>query len=191
MKKHLTHHPSAHASRHPVSRTLPGEGRSFLHEVMVPGALTGLLGGALMALLYMGLSAAFGQGFWTLPKLIAGMFWRDLPSLAMPWEAVLVGLFVHFNVAIALGVTWALVMPRVPEARRVSLPLGLLFAFALYVVMNWLVAPHLSPPMRREIMPVPWVLAHAAFGFTLALMVSFRESRWVMQHRLRELPVRA
>jgi hypothetical protein len=187
MKKHIVNR----ADRHPESRTLPGEGRSFLIETAAPGMFAGLVGGGVMALLYMGLSAAGGQGFWTLPKMIAGIFWRDLPTVFMPAEAVLVGLFIHFSVAVGVGITWALVVPRSRGASTAILPLSILFGFLVYVVMNYFMVEFMSPPMRRELMQLPWLIAHVIFGMTLALVVPLRATRWVARHRAREIPVRS
>ncbi len=192
MKKHIA---TGAATYTRESRTLPGEGRSFFFENAAPGALIGVIGGTVMLLIYGAFSLGHGQGFLALPKMISGMFLRDLPSIAMPGWTIFVGLLIHYTVAVHVGIAWALCVPRHRDRSTWStgaalIPISLLFASVVYLVLNLFVMPYASPPMARELMPTVWLIAHLAFGLTLLLILPMRASRWVNRHRARELPIR-
>ncbi len=195
MKRHIA---TAAATTTRESRTLPGEGRLFFSETAVPGAVAGVVGGTLMLIVYGLFSLAHGSGFFALPKMIAGIFWRDLPTLAMPASAILLGLVIHYAVAIGVATTWSLIVPRrrrdsfvAPSAEGMALfVLGLVFTGIVFVVLNWFIMSFISPPMRRELMHGAWLLAHVPFAFSLALVLATRDSRWVARHGARELPIR-
>lgn len=163
--------------------TLRGEGRSFALDVAVPGTIAGIVGGALMAIFYMWISWAFGEGFWALPKMMAGLIWRSsyLPELGA--GAAIVGLGLHFAISCTLAVTFAMILPRGGATMFAVLPLALLFSMLVYVVMNFFVVEWASRLMQRELLHPIFFVGHLIWGATLGLIQPLRRLRYGLVNR--------
>ncbi|MBX5482699.1 MAG: hypothetical protein IRZ16_12795 [Myxococcaceae bacterium] len=177
-------HPRGGALRHPFhaawryrSIADEGEGRSFYLDVLIPGGVAGTVGGALMALVYMSLSAAFGNGFWTLPKMIGAVIYPYAHTADLGIGSLLFGFVVHFAVAGALGTTFALMLPRRGTTMFAVVPLGIFYALIMYVVMNAFVVDVVDPTMRRELMHPVWWVSHLAYGAVLSMIQPMRLGR--------------
>lgn len=161
-----------------------GEGRNFRLDVVIPGAIAGTLGGLLMALVYMTLSAALGEGFWSAPKAMSSLIYHNvayLPDLGA--NAIILGLIIHFAVSGALGTLFALLLPRHGMTMFAAFPLALLFSMAMFVFMNWFIAYWAAPLVNRELLHPLFFVAHLVFGACLAIIQPLREGR-VRAHQL-------
>lgn len=155
-----------------------GEGRSFRLDVAIPGAIAGMLGGLLMAFVYMTLSAAVGEGFWSAPKAMSSLIFHNtayLPDLG--GGAIIIGMIIHFAVSGALGTLFALLLPRHGMTMFATFPLALLYAMTMFVVMNWFVAYWAAPLVNREILHPLFFVSHLVFGACLAIVQPMREGR--------------
>lgn len=180
--EHDLHHWEVQRKFEPI--TEPGEGRDFLFDVIIPGGIAGMVGGLVMLLLYMPLSLAFGAGFWTLPELISGVFYRDhyLPQLHGPVQ-IIVGLCLHFGIAGGLGTLWALMLPRWSQTMFAVIPLSIFYALTMYVVLNYFVAEWASTVYRREVIHPLWIVAHLGFAWSMALVPVLRRGYYTIIER--------
>lgn len=132
---------------------------------MRAGALGGMAGGVLMAMLSMLLLWLTGSGFWTPLNLIANTFWRSAPlNGTFSPAALVIGLAVHMTMAIFFGMLIAFAAMRLPGARSVVIAAGLLFVAGVWPAMQYGVWRAIDPAAARDF--TPWVLAigHVMFG---------------------------
>jgi hypothetical protein len=169
--------------------TMPGEGRSFFADEILPGAITGIVGGAVMMFLWCCLCAAVGKGFFAPPKMIAGVFYRYSELRDLGTGPVLLGLFIHFNISIALATGFAMMLPRpLGDTWFGITALGLFYSMFAFVLMTELVVEWASPLMQREMANLNtffW-LFHLAWGGFLGMIPALRRTR---QAFVRRMPV--
>ncbi len=143
---------------------------SLLRDVLLPGAVAGMLGALLMMALALPLGALTHGDLWYAARLAGGVFFRASPSGT--W-AVVLGLLVHAATAGGLATLFALFLPRGGTATA-ALFLGLLMGLVLQAIMPSLVAPWASPPLDREAPHAALLLLHLMFGASLGLVVPLR-----------------
>jgi hypothetical protein len=80
----------------------------LFRDVMVPGAVVGLLGAVLMAELALPLGALTRGDLWYAARLAGGVFFRESPDNTL---AVFVGLAIHVATAGGLATLFALLLP--------------------------------------------------------------------------------
>ncbi|MBF5046504.1 hypothetical protein FGE12_29080 [Aggregicoccus sp. 17bor-14] len=149
----------------------PERHRHLLRDVLLPGALVGMVGAVLMALVCIGLSLIAGAGPARPAELAAGLFFRDaVPSGAL---AVVLGLLVHGAVAGGVGTLFALLCPRGGTAVA-ALALGMLLALSLQALMPTLVLYWAAPPLARSVPSLALAPGHLAFGAALGLLPAAR-----------------
>ncbi len=142
----------------------------LFRDVLVPGALAGLLGAVLMAALALPLGALTRGDLWYAARLVGGVFFRESPTGIF---AVLLGLGVHLATAGGLATLFALLLPRGGTATA-GLMLGLLMGLTLQVLMPALVVPFASPPLDHEAPHGAFLLVHLIFGASLGAIVPAR-----------------
>lgn len=160
----------------------PDRGLHLVRDVLIPGALAGMLGAGVMALVAMAISGVSAHDVWRPARLVAGVLYRDLP----PTDArtVLLGLLIHATVAGGLATLFALLLPRGGTAVA-ALALAMLYALGLQAVMPYLVVPWASPPLHRAgALPV-FLVAHLGFGASLAIIPSVRRLTLVLDRARR------
>lgn len=143
---------------------------NLFRDVLVPGAIAGLLGAVFMAALALPLGALTHGDLWYPARLVGGVFFREAPAGTL---AVLVGLAVHMATAGGLATLFALLLPRGGTATA-ALMLGLLMGLALQVLMPGLIVPFASPPLDRAGPHGAFLLVHLAFGASLGTVVPAR-----------------
>lgn len=153
---------------------MPGEGRSFFYDVVIPGAVTGFIAGTLMLLVYMIGAAALGQGFFAAPKMIGGVFWRNDAVMFLGFWPIIAGLIVHYAVSCGLATAFALMLPRGHTTEFALFPLALLYSVLVYIALIYFVMPYVSPPMRHNLIYPLWFIAHAVWGAILPLVQPLR-----------------
>ncbi|MCY1046936.1 hypothetical protein OV208_36870 [Corallococcus sp. bb12-1] len=157
---------------------------SLLRDVVLPGAVAGMLGAFAMALLACACTGVLQGAPWRPALLTAGLFFRQ--GAAQGAEAVLLGLLIHFAVAGGMATGFALLLPRKGTA-VVALLLGLLYSLAMWGVMTRLILPFGSPPLSREDPSALLLLLHLAFGAALGTVPAVRRVLTrvdLLRHRL-------
>ena len=82
---------------------------------------------------------------------------------------VVLGIVVHFAVAIAFGVLFAWLIGRATDPRKATAG-AIAFAIAVWAIMIYVVVRAAAPQLASALEPVPWwtlLLAHLAFGVPL------------------------
>jgi hypothetical protein len=160
----------------------PERRRRLFEDVVVPGAMAGALGAAVMALLAMSVSAIVGEAPWRPAVLVAGVFFRS-GAPQTPW-AVLLGIAIHFAVAIGLATAFAMMLPR-RGTQMAAMLLGIGFGLTLQVLMPQLIVPYVDPPLARAASGPALLLLHLAFGASLGLVPVVRA---LLRPRVRVVP---
>ncbi|QSQ23715.1 hypothetical protein JY651_01645 [Pyxidicoccus parkwayensis] len=145
---------------------------NLLRDVLLPGAVAGMVGALVMVALALPLGALTHGDVWLAPRLAGGLFFRESPEGAWP---VVLGLGVHVATAGGIATLFALLLPR-GGTSVAALSLGFLMALGLQAVMLPMVAPFASPPLTREAPHAAMLLLHLAFGASLALVVPMRRT---------------
>jgi hypothetical protein len=142
----------------------------LFRDVIMPGALAGMLGAVFMAALALALGALTRGDPWYAARLAGGVFFRETPNGTL---AVLLGLGVHVATAGGLATLFALLLPR-EGTGTAALMLGVLMGLVLQAVMPALVIPWASPPLDHEAPHGALFLLHLAFGASLGAVVPAR-----------------
>ena len=130
------------------------------------GALAGLVGGLIMAVVAMMVTAAMGMGIFETPAMIAGLV---LGPGAAGITAVLVGFVVHMMFSAIFGVLFAAIVNGVTHE---FVGTGLALGIALWLVNFYAIASVL-PSARMVAQSEPFWLAlmtHALFGISTGLL---------------------
>ena len=142
---------------------------------LVRGALGGIVGGALMALWSMIAMWLTGPGFWTPLNLIAHAAWRSAPlDGTFSVAALVVGVLVHFAVAVCFGLVFAALMAPAAgwNTKTITTTLsGVAYGLVIWLVMHVLVWP-VADPAAAAAFPL-WIFAvgHVIYGLTVGLFV--------------------
>ncbi len=137
------------------------------------GALAGLTGGAVMAMLSMVLMWLTGGGFWAPLNLIAHTFWRSAPlNGTFSAAALIIGLAIHMMMAAFFGLVIVLVARHLPGVRSIVVAVGLLLVGAVWPAMQYGLWRAIDPVAARDF--TPWVLAigHLMFGILAATIAA-------------------
>jgi hypothetical protein len=165
--------------------TMPGEGRDFLGDVLVPGAITGLIGGTLMMLLYGLFHLGKGDGFWAPFQMISSVLFREAYLTELGFGATLLGILIHYNVSIALATTFALMLPRTLGDTQFGVTgLALFYASLVYVLMTLLVVPTMAPLFADEMYGTVFWFCHLFWGATLAFVPQVRRTHYQFKQRM-------
>lgn len=151
-----------------------GEGRDFLFDIVIPGAIAGLIGGSLLLAIYLPISAIFGHGWFRVLKVIARLVIRDVPLAQMGTGSIFVGLAVHYVVAMVLGGIFAALLPRSDGVTIPSAVMAILFGIVSYTLMVYLFSAYLDRPFPGAIFKEGWAIGHLAFGIGLVMVPALR-----------------
>lgn len=135
---------------------------------LLQGALGGLLGGVVMAVISMSVSLLQGPGLWMPVKLIGGFVLglRAINSVGgfdvMP---IVSGLAIHMLVSAGLGGLFGLLVVSLP---KVTVALyGVVYAIAIWFLALFIVLPVADPLLVHNTNPVFFALSHIAYGAVL------------------------
>ncbi|MGB2921877.1 MAG: DUF6789 family protein [Mycobacterium sp.] len=140
---------------------------------LVRGAIGGAVGGALMAVwsvLAMGLT---GVGYWTPINLFAHTAFASAPlgaTFSLP--ALIIGLLIHFAVAIGFGVVFAAMMTPARgwlPTTATSAGSGLVYGLVIWLVMHFLVWSSADAVAASAFTPWIFAVGHLIYGLTLGL----------------------
>lgn|SRR5487761_848889 len=149
------------------------------------GAVAGMAGGVVMAIWSMVAMRLTGAGFWTPMNLIAHTFWRSAPlDGTFSPAALIIGLAAHMMMAMFFGTLIALVAGRLPGARSVVIPVGMLFVAAVWPAMQYGVWRVVDPAAAQDFTPWVFAVAHLLFGMFAAFVAAFTipDAETVPQH---------
>ena len=145
-------------------------------EIIEAGIVTGVAAGCAMALWLVVYAAFTGLGAFTPIKLIAGTFYGS-STLQAGWGPVFWGFAIHLAISVAFAILYGAMVHRDTEPFQAVMG-GIIFGFALWLVMTFLVLPVVNPVMRADIAsaPIGWFGAHLPFGAVLGAVPQVR--RW-------------
>jgi hypothetical protein len=139
-----------------------------VRAVVRAGALAGLLGGALMALVAFRLALAGTPESWHPLRSIAATLLGP-EALAGGTFAMVLALSIHVATSVGWGIAFAWAAGTRPGALG-ALALGLIAGLVVMVFMTFAVLPTINPLLYVHVMEAfsAWVVAHLAFGVGLA-----------------------
>jgi uncharacterized membrane protein YagU involved in acid resistance len=138
-------------------------------EIIAGGALAGVVAGLTMGLVAMGHAAAMGMEVWLLLDQIAALILGVRALLGGP-ATTLLGLAIHLAVSAALGVLFAMAVPRWTST-LLAFASGLVYGVLVWAILTWIVLPLFNPVMaeRMQLWPGAWFVHHLVFGGVLAV----------------------
>ena len=120
--------------------------RSDRTNVEVSGALAGLVGGVMMAIVGAILALAIGDDLWKAPKLIA-TFVVSPDSVAAPGflaGPVIIGSMIHLALSVLFGVGFGILTTRIwkmPLAYGAPMVFGFVYGLAIWLIAYFIVLP--------------------------------------------------
>jgi len=141
-------------------------------QVVIRGALAGMVGGMVMAMWSMMVLWLNGSGFWLPLNLIAHTFWRDTPlDGRFCVTAALAGVVIHMMMSMMVGVVFALVVQRIHGSLAAVSGLGMTFGIMLWLVMQYGVWRVVDADAANAFTPWVFGVGHAMFGLVTGLVV--------------------
>jgi len=137
--------------------------RRMRSRALAWGVLGGLLAGTFDIL--------YATSFWALRDVPAQRIFQSVAAGALGraaftggWPTAMLGLSLHYVIAAAMGLAYALAARDIPALRDRPWRHGALYGLALYVFMNFIVVPLSASPPRSGSLPLSWtvcsVIAH-------------------------------
>ena len=145
-------------------------------EIVEAGIVTGVTAGCAMAAWLTVYAGFTGLGAFTPVKLIAGTFY-GAAALEAGWGPVFWGFTIHMAISVAFAILYGAIVHRDTEPFK-AVTGGILFGFAMWVVLTFLVMPVVDPLMRARVpsMSMGWFGAHLPYGAVLGALPQVR--RW-------------
>ena len=160
---------STQVSDHGQERSVPAE----VYTIRA-GAIGGLLGGIAMGIIALLYGALWRGSPWLPVNVIAATALRDLQSVNVNQlmqfnaTALVVGLAMHFVLAIALGILFALLLPTLPGS---PVFWAIIVGPLLWIIATVITLPLVNPMGARVIDWPSFIGAHLAYGLTMGLYV--------------------
>jgi hypothetical protein len=141
------------------------------------GAIAGLIGGVVMAMLMMMVTAVSGMGFLAPLYAIAATFnpsWAMTTGFAL--APILVGLMLHMMNSVIFGLLFTLLLRGIWQrglALPVALVAGMVWGALLLAVNQLIILPALDRPLVTATSGIFgwWLIAHLMFGVVLGAIV--------------------
>ncbi len=154
-----------------VTRT-PGSPRG----IVGPGSIAGLIGAAVMAIIWCSVAAFYGGGFWA-PMIGIGATYLGVDWTAVPIWAAVLGVGTHLFIGAVFGVLFA-ALSRNLRTTGALIAGGLVYGAAVFLFMTYLVMPWADPVLYVALNKGAFFLYHLAYGVTLpiALPASYRRA---------------
>ncbi|HET9595946.1 MAG TPA: hypothetical protein VFP65_10215 [Anaeromyxobacteraceae bacterium] len=140
------------------------------------GVVTGLIAGGAMLFFLCVASGWLGPGFLAPVKAFAGVLLRR-GALGGGSGATVLGLLVHGAVSVCIGVAFTAIAVRERTGPMASVGAGILFAIGAWVVMTFVAARFLDPPLWElaRSMPFTWFAAHLVYGMAMGWARQLRD----------------
>ncbi len=153
----------------PARVTIPNEPIS-LREATPPGVFCGLIGAVSMAVVAM-LLALFQGDPWGPIKLVAAtLLGEEALGPGFQFRPVLVGLVLHLMMSVALGIFFVWLGGYLSVGGAISW--GVVFSLSIWVILQFGLLPVVNPWLAA-VPPIPFALAHVAFGVSLGMYPRF------------------
>lgn len=158
-----------HVSDHHHEKSVPAE----VYTIRA-GAIGGLLGGIAMGIVALIYGALWRGSPWLPVNVIAATVLRGLQSANLDQlmqfnaTALVVGLAMHFVLAIALGILFALLLPTLPGS---PVFWAIIVGPLLWIIATVITLPLVNPMGARVIDWPSFVGAHLAYGLVMGLYV--------------------
>ncbi len=143
-------------------------------ELVMGGAMAGLVAGVAMGLCAMAWSAADGLGAWLPARGVAALFF-GVTALVDGWYVKLIGVIAHLVVAAVIGAIFALLLRNHARSAGSAFGVGLLYGIGVWLVMTFGFLPWADRLMfdRMNLMHGMWLCAHLLYGGVLCLTPAF------------------
>lgn len=153
-----------------------GRHRGAAAALVEAGAVAGLIAGAAMLLFVCTASGWVGPGFLAPVKAFAGVVLRR-GAIAGGSGATVLGLLVHGAASVCIGVAFTAIAVRERTGPMASVGAGILFAIGAWVLMTFVVARFLDPPLWElaRAMPFTWFAAHVVYGMAMGWARQLRD----------------
>lgn len=145
------------------------------------GAAVGAVSALIMGLVWMIISAATGQGFFT-PVMLIGATYFGVGFGGLPVWATLLGLLTHLVVGAAFGILFVAVARNITSP-GIKLAAGLAYGAAVYLFMTFLVLPWANPIMYDAADKGLFFLLHLLYGAGLPLALPHTAREQVERRR--------
>lgn len=155
---------------------MPYRKNLLTQDVLIGGALAGMLSGLGMKILAMINSMISGDGLSYPFQLIAATL-HGVDAMIGGIMVAIVGFLIHMAVSTFFGIAFAALIDR---NTRITMALlgGLFFGFCIWVFMTYLVLPLFDPVMRTrvDLMQASWFVEHLVFGGLLMITPMLRRN---------------
>jgi uncharacterized membrane protein YagU involved in acid resistance len=147
--------------------------RSDRTSVEMSGALAGLVGGVMMAIVGAILALAIGDDLWKAPKLIA-TFVVSPDSAAAPGflaGPVIIGSMIHLALSVLFGVGFGILTTRIwkmPLAYGAPMVFGFVYGLAIWLIAYFIVLPLINP-LILEIYAPSFLIQNLTYGISVGL----------------------
>jgi hypothetical protein len=149
-------------------QAMPGSG-PLAREIIIAGALAGILGGLLMAVWGAFATAAKSLGWLAVPQMIGATFMSP-DALLHPIALAVWGTVLHLLVSAAWGILFASLVRR-ETPPLASLIAGLAYAIGIFLLMAFVVVPVTNQVMadRTPMMLGNLFIMHLLFGVGVSI----------------------
>lgn len=153
----------------PARVTIPNEPIS-LREATPPGFFCGLIGAASMAAVAI-FFASFQGDLWSPMKRVAAtLFGEGAIGPGFRFGPVFLGLVLHLIVSVALGIFFVWLGGYLSVGGATAW--GVIFSLSIWVILQFGLLPVINPWLAA-VPPIPFALAHVAFGISLGTYPRF------------------
>ncbi len=145
-------------------------------EVFWGGVIAGVIGGCVLALIMMIVSAGYGLGFWSPMRQAAGL-WAGVQALVDGGGIVILGILTWLAACAIGGVVFANLVSRQASGAG-AVEGGIVYGFFFWLVSTFILLPILDPTMRQRIAMTPWwwFIGNLVFGAVLGLTPGIRRA---------------
>ncbi len=149
-------------------------------SVEMSGALAGLVGGVMMAIVGAILALTIGDDLWKAPKLIA-TFVVSPDTVATPGflaGPVIIGSVIHLTLSVLFGVGFGILTTRLwkmPLAYGAPMVFGFVYGLAIWLIAYFIVLPLLNP-LILDIYAPSFLIQNLTYGVSVGLAYGFLHS---------------
>lgn len=151
------------------SQTFPhAAGATVTERPWLAGALAGLIGGIVMAMFAMTVTAIMGQGVWMPLRLIAASI-LGVDALVGGVGVLMAGLIMHMMASVIFGLIFAAIVGAAGPA--MAFGAGIVYGIVIWAGMTYIGLPIADPTMQARVVMMggPWFVEHLIFGGMLFL----------------------
>mgnify|MGYP001034623723 CR=1 FL=1 len=149
-------------------------------RVEVSGALAGLIGGVMMAIIGAALAIAIGDDLWKAPKLISTFVVNPDVAATPGFLAgpVIIGSLIHLVLSALFGIGFGILTTRIwnmPLSYGAPMVLGFVYGLAIWLIAYFVVLP-LVNPLVLEIYAPAFLIQNLTYGLSTGLVYGILRS---------------